>query len=39
MAGIGAADESSLLEAGRRLFDRYRIEIIALSMGPGGACF
>ena len=37
LAGISGADESSLLEAGRRLIDRYRIEIIALSMGPGGA--
>lgn len=37
LAGIGGADEPSLLEAGRRLFDRYRIEIIALSMGPKGA--
>ncbi|MBB4369943.1 6-phosphofructokinase 2 [Bradyrhizobium sp. cir1] len=37
LAGISCADEPSLLEAGRRLLDRYRIEIIALSMGPGGA--
>lgn len=37
LAGTSAADELSLLEAGRRLFDRYRIEIIALSMGPKGA--
>lgn len=37
LAGISCADESSLLEAGRRLFDRYRIEIIALSLGSGGA--
>jgi len=37
LAGISGADEPSLLEAARRLFDRYRIEIIALSMGPGGA--
>lgn len=37
LAGIGSADEPSLIEAGHRLFDRYRIEIIALSMGPGGA--
>jgi 6-phosphofructokinase 2 len=26
-----------LIEAGRRLFDRYRIEVIALSMGRDGA--
>jgi len=32
-----ATDEASLVEAGRRIFDRYRIEIIALSMGPDGA--
>ncbi|WP_038959630.1 1-phosphofructokinase family hexose kinase [Bradyrhizobium japonicum] len=37
LAGISCADEPALLEAGRRLIDRYRIEIIALSMGPGGA--
>ncbi|WP_164933940.1 1-phosphofructokinase family hexose kinase [Bradyrhizobium guangzhouense] len=37
LAGISCADEPALLEAGRRLFGRYRIEIIALSMGPGGA--
>lgn len=36
LAGINAADDFSLVEAGRRLFDRYRIDIIALSMGPGG---
>ena len=37
LAGITAADEATLIEAGRRLFDRYRMEIIALSMGPDGA--
>ncbi|WP_439400094.1 1-phosphofructokinase family hexose kinase (plasmid) [Bradyrhizobium sp. PMVTL-01] len=37
LAGISCADEPSLLEAGRRLLDGYRIEIIALSLGPGGA--
>jgi 6-phosphofructokinase 2 len=37
LAGITAADESSLIEAGRCLFDRYHIEVIALSMGPDGA--
>lgn len=37
LTGISCADEPALLEAGRRLIDRYRIEIIALSLGPGGA--
>ena len=37
LAGMTATDEASLVEAGRRIFDRYRIEIIALSMGPDGA--
>jgi 6-phosphofructokinase 2 len=37
LAGIACADEASLVEAGRRLLDRYRIEVIALSMGPAGA--
>ena len=37
LAGISCADEQSLLEAGRRLFNCYRIDIIALSMGPSGA--
>ena len=37
MAGITSSDEATLIEAGRRLFDRYRIEVIALSMGPDGA--
>jgi 6-phosphofructokinase 2 len=37
LTGIVAADEATLIEAGRRLFDRYRIEIIAISMGPKGA--
>ncbi len=37
LAGITAADEASLIEAGHRLFDRYRIELIALSMGAAGA--
>ncbi|MEO8321991.1 MAG: 1-phosphofructokinase family hexose kinase [Bradyrhizobium sp.] len=37
LAGISSADEPSLIEAGHRLFDRYRIEIIALSMGSQGA--
>ena len=37
LAGITTTDEATLIEAGRRLFDRYRIEVIALSMGPDGA--
>jgi 6-phosphofructokinase 2 len=37
LAGIAASDEVTLIEAGRRLFDRYRIEVIAISMGPDGA--
>jgi 6-phosphofructokinase 2 len=37
LAGTNAADELSLVDAGRRLVDRYRIEVIALSMGPDGA--
>jgi len=37
LAGFISADEATLIEAGRRLFDRYRIEVIALSMGPAGA--
>jgi 6-phosphofructokinase 2 len=37
LAGITSSDEAMLIEAGRRLFDRYRIEVIALSMGRDGA--
>jgi 6-phosphofructokinase 2 len=37
LAGISNTDEPSLIAAGHRLFDRYRIEIIALSMGSQGA--
>jgi 6-phosphofructokinase 2 len=37
LAGTASSDEATLVEAGRRLFDRYRIEVIALSMGPDGA--
>jgi len=37
LAGIASADEASLIEAGRYLFDHYRIEIIARSMGSDGA--
>ncbi len=37
LAGITSTDEATLVEAGRRLFDRYRIEVIALSMGSDGA--
>ena len=34
---ITATDEASLVDAGRGLIGRYRIEVIALSMGPDGA--
>jgi 6-phosphofructokinase 2 len=37
LAGITSSDEATLLDAGRHLVDRYRIEVIALSMGPDGA--
>jgi 6-phosphofructokinase 2 len=37
LAGIASANDASLIEAGRYLFDRHRIEIIALSMGSDGA--
>ena len=37
LAGIAASDDAALIEAGRRLFDRYRVEVIAISMGPQGA--
>jgi 6-phosphofructokinase 2 len=37
LTGIASANGAALIEAGRRLFDRYRIEVIALSMGPEGA--
>ena len=37
LAGTTSTDEATLIEAGRRLFDRYRIEVIAISMGPAGA--
>jgi 6-phosphofructokinase 2 len=37
LAGISSTDDAALIEAGRRLLARYRIEIIALSMGPAGA--
>lgn len=37
LAEITATDEASLIEAGRGLIDRYRIEVIALSMGSDGA--
>jgi 6-phosphofructokinase 2 len=37
LAGTATADETALIEAGSRLFDRYRIEVIALSMGASGA--
>jgi 6-phosphofructokinase 2 len=37
LAGTTSADEASIIAAGRALFDRYRIEVIALSMGVEGA--
>jgi 6-phosphofructokinase 2 len=37
LAGIAATDDATLIETGRRLFDRYRVEIMAISMGPDGA--
>ena len=37
LAEITATDEASLVDAGRGLIDRYRIEVIALSMGSDGA--
>ena len=37
LAGITSTDEATLVEAGRRLLDRYRIEVIAVSMGQDGA--
>ena len=37
LAEIASADEASLIKAGRHLFDRYHVEIIALSLGPRGA--
>lgn len=37
LAGIASSDEAALVEAGRRLLDRYPIEVIALSMGQDGA--
>jgi 6-phosphofructokinase 2 len=37
LAELAAIDEASLVDAGRRLIDRYRIEVVALSMGSDGA--
>ncbi|TGN89390.1 1-phosphofructokinase family hexose kinase [Bradyrhizobium yuanmingense] len=37
LAGVSSTDERSLIQAGRQLLDRFRIEIIALSMGSEGA--
>lgn len=37
LAGTAASDDSSLIEAGRRLIGRGQVEVIALSMGPDGA--
>ena len=37
LAGTTSSDEATLIEAGRRLFESYRIEVIAISMGRDGA--
>jgi 6-phosphofructokinase 2 len=37
LAGESSAEEAALIAAGRGLFERYRIEVIALSMGAAGA--
>jgi len=37
LAGIASSDEAALVDAGRRLLDRFPIEVIALSMGQDGA--
>ena len=37
LAELTAFDEASLVDAARGLIDRYRIEVIALSMGTDGA--
>ncbi len=37
LAGITTDDEAVLIGAGRRLLDRYRIAVIALSLGEDGA--
>lgn len=37
LTGIAASDEAALIEAGHGLIDRYRIEIIVVSMGSDGA--
>jgi 6-phosphofructokinase 2 len=37
LAGISSADEATLVGAARRLLERYRIEVIALSIGQEGA--
>jgi 6-phosphofructokinase 2 len=37
LAELAGIDEASLVDAGRRLIDRYRIEVVALSMGSDGA--
>jgi 6-phosphofructokinase 2 len=37
LAELAATDDASLVDAGRGLIDRYRIEVIALSMGSDGA--
>jgi len=37
LAGMTSTDDAALIEAGRRLFGRYAVEVIALSMGADGA--
>ena len=37
LAGIAASDDGALIAAARRLIDRGKVEVIALSMGPDGA--
>jgi 6-phosphofructokinase 2 len=37
LTGLTTTDGTALIDAGRRLFDRSRVEVIAISMGPHGA--
>lgn len=37
LAGITSSNQATLIGAGRSLLNRYRIDILALSMGPEGA--
>jgi 6-phosphofructokinase 2 len=37
LTGLTATDDTALIDAGRHLFDRARVEVIAISMGPQGA--